>query len=502
MNRRLAPRKRPGLIIRRQLLRPIRHLRGAALLASLLAIGSTEARAQTADEPLRRLEAGKQALNERQQAERGLQADVNELQAERERLNQNLLETARLIQRGEAQLSASEARLGELKDQEELLRGSLAQRHDKIAHLLAAMQRMGRNPPPVMITRREDALRMVRSAMTLAAAFPELRSQALELAGRLGELARIMGEAKTESDNLRAETARLSEGRTRLAHLMETKRQSLAERQAELDRVRRETAEIARNVNDLSDLIGRLDRTVGRSQTEPGRAPAGPMATAPAAPGTPEVVARGDPSPRQPATSQPAGPAEAAAPPAAARPGETPPALRGSERGPQVAIEIAPKGGQERRDFGRIEPAVPFAQMRARMQLPAQGRRVLAFGDRTQYGSQSKGLVLETRHAAQVTSPADGWVIFAGEFRTFGQLLIIDGGSGYHILLAGLSQIDVQPRQFVLAGEPVGVMASPPRASAPKAEGAPVLYIEFRKDNKPIDPDPWWLPGGSEKVQG
>ena len=80
------------------------------------------------------------------------------------------------------------------------------------------------------------------------------------------------------------------------------------------------------------------------------------------------------------------------------------------------------------------------------------GRRVLTFGEKTQYGSQSKGLVLETRHGGQVVSPCDGWIVYAGEFRSYGQLLIINAGGGYHILLAGLSQIDVQLGQFVLTG--------------------------------------------------
>ncbi len=451
------------------------------LLLSLLLLGTANlpVGAQTPDEVKQKIDASRQQLEERRRAETGLKSDIGQLAVERERLNQNMLATAKLIQRGEAQLSTIEARLSELEAQEKLVRGSLAQRHDSIAHLLAAMQRMGRNPPPVLITKREDALRMVRSAMLLASAFPELRGQAVALADRLNELARIMGEAKSESDKLKAETARLGEARTRLSELMESKRHSLAERQLELEKVRRETFEISRNVNDLSELITRLDRTMGQR-------PARDVTPAPT-----------DAQPPAPAIADSGRPEAAPSPPAIA---ETPPA-KGGER--VAAIEIVPKGLQPpKRELGRMEPAVPFIQAKGRLPLPAQGARVLAYGDKTQYGSQSKGIVLETRHGAQVTSPADGWVIFAGEFRTFGQLLIIDGGGGYHILLAGLSQIDVQPRQFVLAGEPVGVMTSAPKTATPKAaDGSPVLYIEFRKDNKPIDPDPWWL-SEAQKVQG
>ena len=96
----------------------------------------------------------------------------------------------------------------------------------------------------------------------------------------------------------------------------------------------------------------------------------------------------------------------------------------------------------------------------------------------------------------------DGWIVYAGEFRSYGKLLIINAGGGYHVLLAGLSQIDVQPGQFVLGAEPVGTMSGWSQQVQPAAaNSAPVLYIEFRKDGTPIDPDPWWVQG-HQKVQG
>jgi septal ring factor EnvC (AmiA/AmiB activator) len=93
-------------------------------------------------------------------------------------------------------------------------------------------------------------------------------------------------------------------------------------------------------------------------------------------------------------------------------------------------------------------------------------------------------------------------VVYSGPFRSYGQLLILNTGGGYHVLLAGMSRIDASLGQFVLTGEPVAVMA----ATGPTSQGSnensrPVLYVEFRKDGKPIDPDPWWA-AASEKVQG
>ena len=147
--------------------------------------------------------------------------------AERDRIDAQLLETAKLIQQSETQLSGIELRLGELESQEKLLRGSLEEVHGTISSLLAAMQGMGRNPP-AMITRREDALAMARSAMAQAAAFPELRGQAVQLSNQLNDLVQVMGSIRSEGDKLRTETARLNDERTRLAGLQESKEQSLA----------------------------------------------------------------------------------------------------------------------------------------------------------------------------------------------------------------------------------------------------------------------------------
>jgi len=443
----------------------VRGLTCCAMAGAMLALAALPAFAQGAspEEAKKRLEADRSRLESTQRRSKELQSDLEQIAAERERINAQLVDTGRLIQQSEAQLTLIESRIGELEGQETLLRQTLQARHGEISGLLAAMQRMGRNPPPVMATRREDALSMVRSAMLLAAAFPELRGQAMALTEQLNDLLRVKDNIRTEGERLRAETARLDNARTRLAALQESKRQSLAERQAELNGVRQAAAEITRSVADLGELIAKLDKEVaqrtglGSYEQE--------VATA-----TQQAQAKPQPSPPSEASSD------------------------------HPSVVLAPSDRMAMLTPGRIKPAMPFADARGLLPLPVQGRRVLTFGEKTQYGSQSKGLVIETRHAAQVVSPSDGWIVYAGEFRSYGQLLIINAGGGYHILLAGLSQIDAQLGQFVLAGEPVGVMAAAKSATNAQ-DNAPVLYIEFRKDQRPIDPDPWWS-DGSRKVQG
>jgi septal ring factor EnvC (AmiA/AmiB activator) len=477
------------LVISLDRLRPLAGALPAALL--VLSLAPAEARAEDAtpnpalNEIEKKLETRRGELENAEDREKALKSDVSEILSEREKLNAVLVETAGLVQKSEARMTAIEARLAELEGQEKQVRGSLNERYDHIAKLLSALQRMGRNPPPVMITRREDALKMVRSAMLLAAAFPSMRDEARTLADQLKELTRLMTEKRTESERLKAETDQLNEKRQRLAGLLETKKQSLAEHQVELEQVRRAAAEISKSVNDLNELIAKVDQEVSTKTALATYEEETKRSLGATSDGMAEGAAGAPDSKTKPTELAALSP-----PPSPSAPGS-------------AVVELAPAGTSlVPGSPGRIKPSIEFSLAKARLPLPAQGRRVLTFGSKTQYGGTSKGLVIETRPSAQVTSPCDGWIVYAGEFRSYGQLLIINAGGGYHVLVAGLSQIDVQPGQFVLAAEPVGTMGGPPKAAQGGAQmSAPVLYVEFRKDGHPIDPDPWWAEN-HQKVQG
>ena len=155
-------------------------------------------------------------------------------------------------------------------------------------------------------------------------------------------------------------------------------------------------------------------------------------------------------------------------------------------------------------DPGRLAPAVAFASTRGRLPLPVNGTRLREFGTSDGLGGTQKGVSIATRTGAQITAPCDGWVVYAGAFRSYGQLLILNAGGGYHVLLAGMERISVDLGQFVLTGEPVAVMGGGPQVSAAAAAKPkqPVLYVEFRKDGAPIDPGPWWATNEGEKVRG
>jgi septal ring factor EnvC (AmiA/AmiB activator) len=100
-----------------------------------------------------------------------------------------------------------------------------------------------------------------------------------------------------------------------------------------------------------------------------------------------------------------------------------------------------------------------------------------------------------TRAEATVVSPADGWVLYKGDYLNYGQIIILNAGQDYTILLAGLADVAVNIGQFVLMGEPVGTMGSRTigqTVSTSAGVNRPTLYIEMRKSNEPVDPTGWW----------
>ncbi|NBG94292.1 peptidoglycan DD-metalloendopeptidase family protein [Pyruvatibacter mobilis] len=168
--------------------------------------------------------------------------------------------------------------------------------------------------------------------------------------------------------------------------------------------------------------------------------------------------------------------------------------LGGLERDVPTVAALTPDLAEE-----AVRP--DFASLRGHLRSPASGRIVRAFGAEDLSGDEIQGLSLEGRPRAQVVSPADAEIVFAGPFRSYGNVLIITPGDNYLIVLAGLAEIYATPGQQVLAGEPVGRLPEQAaktgqgprtgRGTAGDASRGPLLYIELRKDGAPIDPAPW-----------
>ncbi len=373
-----------------------------------------------------------------------LKREIESIGDDRRKLNQQLIDTAARVVNVEERIAKTQERLKRLDDSEEALRKSLEQRRNVIAEVLAALQRIGRRAPPAIMVKAEDALQAVRSAMMLGAVLPEMRHQAESLAVDLAELVRLRRQIAEERDALGRDLLVLADDRQRLSLLIDERQKRQWEAEKALADERQRAAQLARQASDLKDLIAKLEQGL-------------------------ETGAR-----------------------TAARAAE-------DRRAPDGRPDLAAL-----RDPGRLTPAIAFASAKGKLPLPTSGVRIREFGAADGLGGAEKGLSIATRPGAQVTAPCDGWVVYSGLFRNYGQLLILNAGGGYHVLLAGMERISVDLGQFVVTGEPVAVMGGGMQSAAALAIGSSqsVLYVEFRKDGAPIDPGPWWAASEGEKVRG
>lgn len=392
------------------------------------------------------LEAARAQQKSAAELQQKLRADVAAIGQDRSKLNAQLIGIAAQVRGIETRIGDAEARLRPLDTREQQIRGSLDSRHAEIVEVLAALQRAGRRAPPALLVRPEDALQSLRTAMLLGSVVPELRARAEQLAGDLTELVALRKTIASERDRLADDRDKLGDDQIRLAALVDERqrKQSAIEKDIEAEGAR--AVALSRQVDSLQGLIAKMEQDL--------KSAAKAAATA-------------------------------------------------SLQGAPATLNGKPNLGALK-DPARLSPAIAFASAKGLFALPVNGVKIREFGGSDGSGGVEKGISLATRAGAQVTTPCDGWVVYAGPFRSYGQLLILNAGGGYHVLIAGMERISVNIGQFVLTGEPVATMGTTSQVASILATNAsqPVLYIEFRKDGTPIDPGPWWAASEGEKVRG
>jgi septal ring factor EnvC (AmiA/AmiB activator) len=431
----------------------------ASVPLALLVAGTCllPAAAQTAVPAIQNAAAAPEALKQREQeleaarAEQSraaeqqarLRADIAAIGQDRSKLNAQLIDIADKVRGVEDRIGETEGRLRPLDTREQEIRASLNSRRAEVVEVLAALQRAGRRTPPALLVRPEDALQSLRTAMLLGAVVPELRTRAAALAHDLSELVAVRKMIGTERDRLASDRDKLRSDQTRLAALIDERQRQQSGIEKDMEAESSRAIALARQVDNLQGLITRMEQDVKSA-------------------------------------------AKAAA------------AANQQSSAPKGDLSAALKNPS------RTTPAIAFASAKGLFKLPVNGTKIRDFGSSDGAGSSEKGISLATRPGSQVTTPCDGWVVYAGPFRSYGQLLILNAGGGYHVLIAGMERISVNIAQFVLTGEPVATMGATSQVASILATSAtqPVLYVEFRKDGTPIDPGPWWATNEGEKVRG
>jgi septal ring factor EnvC (AmiA/AmiB activator) len=411
---------------------------------SLAPPGAQAAINEDAQKRERELSAAREQQKKSIEQQERLKAELAAIGQDRGKLNAQLIEAAARVRAIETGIDAAQRRLGDMDAREQGMRVSLQSRRGEIVEVLSALQRAGRRTPPALLVRPEDALQSLRTAILLGAIVPEIRSRADRLAADISELVALRRTIQAERDTLGADREKLRADQTRLAALVDErqKQQNALEKDAAAEAAR--AAALAKQVDSLQSLIGAMEQGSG----------------------------------------------------SAAKAAQTASLQSGAAASRQNPGAL--------KDPRRLTPAIAFASAKGLFALPVNGERLRNFGAPDGIGGVSKGISISARPDAQVTSPCDAWVVYAGPFRSYGQLLILNAGGGYHVLIAGMERISVSIGQFVLTGEPVATMGSTSQVASVLATNAsqPVLYVEFRKDGTPIDPSPWWAATEGEKVRG
>ena len=145
----------------------------------------------------------------------------------------------------------------------------------------------------------------------------------------------------------------------------------------------------------------------------------------------------------------------------------------------QLAALPGPVMRPARPDDARALPAdVQTAEAgQARYRLPVVGQIVTGLGEISDTGVRARGLTIATRPSAQVVAPTGGRVAFAGPYRGFGTIVIIDHGRGWTTLITSLAALDVKVGDPVDQGSPIG------RAGKER----PTITVELRRSGQPID---------------
>lgn len=406
------------------------------------------------DSTRRELETLSQSITVSSEKTKALEAEIAALEKTRQSLREAIVKSAATRKDMEEKILAGEKRLEGMREREAGVRASLHDRRGLLAEVLAALQRMGRNPPPALLVTPEDALSSVRSAILLGAVVPGIRKETDALVDDLAALMDIKSDIDREKTEL-TDAMQLRVEEEKRSELLVAQNEALAEtNNRTLAAERRRAGELAARATSLEGLIGSLERDIG--------------------------------SVRDAAALARAKEEELRNLSAAER-----------EKARAIARDAVP-------DKNRIAPAYEFSELQAKLDYPVAGDVLRRFGEADGTGHDSQGLTLAANPGALVTAPSDGWIVFAGTFRSYGRMIILNAGAGYHLVLAGMDRVNVREGQFVVAGEPLAVMGEKRVASVNALTletDKPTLYIEFRKNGKPVDSRPWWSAKYSGKAR-
>ncbi len=418
------------------LYRPQLKYRTAIAACAVLA-GSWPVPAIAAD-PGKSLKNIEKSLGEATSESRALNEKAEKTKAEIQALKQRSIAVAAKARDHSFTLIKLEEQLEELDHRAAVKRQSLDGQKKQLGSLIAALQRIALHPPVALIALPATPADTIRSALLLRGAVPEIETRARVLKDDIKALSEIRSAITAARQKIQSEQRDLTNQRRALAALTSKKLQLAKVTSADQRKLGKRAQELGGKAKSLKDLVTRLAAEQRKKAQAEAHKKKGNRAASEVKPLAPEPN-------RKIVTSAPSGPSATA---------------------PAINSQTA------------ILPRFP------RRGLPVAGRITVSFGGKDHNGQKSRGISVRARANATVISPSSGKVVFAGPFRGLGNLLIIEYGRQYHLLLGRLERIDVPVGEKVLAGEPVGIITSTELTGT-------TLYLELRRNGRPINPLPW-----------
>jgi murein hydrolase activator len=348
-------------------------------------------------------------------------------------LSDKLIAVSADVQDKQRLLGDLETRSDELAEEQVVISKSLERKKAVLARMLGGLQKLEQNPPPALVVAPHDIISALRGAMVFGAVVPTMKDEANALATDLKHHKSVSDQLQQARTEAAETFAALQASRLELSGLLNKKREMALALDSELDQTTARIQKLAKQAKSLEQLLGQIAELKAREEAE-----------------------------------------------------------KTAERA-AVDAELA------RQRAILAQPRIAMSKARGRLDYPVQGRVLAKFGETGDNGKAVQGVIFSARKDADVISPINGTVAFAGPFRSYDQVLILDAGDGYLVLMAGMSRISAVTGQAVIAGETVGQIGrNAGQVIAGQIGGAqPALYVEFRKQGRPIDPSPWWI--GSRK---
>lgn len=350
-------------------------------------------------------------------------------------IQQQLINSAADIQKTEDQIIKGESNLEELLIREKNLEEQLKTKNFEMASTLGAMQRLSIQQTNVVAFKPGDAIDTLRTTSLLKVILPDLKGRAELLENDLDELNEVRYEINKQNTELKQQLTSLVIANNDIDVLLKKRMERQNMLESSTAQEHQKLKQFAENAKDLQDLIDQIETEIALRDKAAEKA----------------AALRDRPS--------------------------------SSGNTTNTAIAPIPRDGTS------------FASSKGNLPLPARGTIGQSFNQLLTTGSRAKGITIDTRAGATVIAPNDGRIEFAGKFRTYGELLIISHGDGYHTLLAGMENINSIVGQWVLKGEPVGQMSNTTGLSNSRQK----LYVELRQKGKPVNPLPWMVAMNSSR---